>query len=275
MPPTSRISTSIHDPVGMLHFHPAHRAIACLILRMNRPESNPSDIETVTNPRQRLRVIALIVGYVALVLIAWLTRSDALSAICVVLLVSAVLSPQLRRRTPAAWLAWLAIVGGVLALSFNGQGRVALDLVPLAINLGLAVLFGWSLSGGHTPLIARAIIAIDGIERLSLPRVQAYARTLTCAWAVVFAIQVVMFVLLIVWWLPAFPIDSSAHRWAMIWLHVGGYALPAVFMLLEYVFRRWYLRHMPHAPPLQFLRQLVQNWPQLLRDTHLHTQRRP
>lgn len=241
---------------------------------MNRPDKTPSDIEPVPRSPQRMGVIGLIAGYIVLVLIAWITRSDALSAICVVLLVSAVLFTHLRKHSRAAWVVWLVLVGGVLALTVGGQGRFALDLVPLAINLGLAVLFGWSLTDGHTPLIARAIVAIEGEDRLALPRVESYARALTLAWTAVFAIQVVLFVILLAWWLPHLAVDSSAYRWAMGWLHVGGYALPAVFMLAEYLFRRWYLRHIPHVPPAQFMRQLVENWPKLLRDTELRVQRR-
>ena len=242
---------------------------------MTRPEENQSRPDIATSSLQRIRVMGMIAGYIMLVLIAWLTASDVLSAMCVVVLVSVVLAPALRRKSPGAWIAWLVIVGGVVVLTFNGHGRTALDLVPLAVNLGLAILFGISLSVGHTPLIARAIVAIEGAERLALPRVERYARMLTLAWSLVFAIQVVLFALLMSWWLPQLAIDSVAHHWAMIWLHVGGYLLPAGFMVVEYVFRRWYLRHIPHVPPRQFLQQLVRNWPQLLRDSDLRAPRIP
>lgn len=242
---------------------------------MTRTEESQPSPEVAPSSLRRASVIGLIVGYVALVLIAWLTGSDALSALCVVVLVSALLAPALRRNSRGAWIAWVVIVGGVVLLTFNGYGRTALDLVPLAVNLGLAILFGLSLTGGHTPLIARAIIAIEGAERLSLPRVEIYARMLTLAWALLFAIQVALFVLLMLWWVPQLATDSVAHRWAKTWLHVGGYLLPGVFMVIEYAFRRWYLRHIPHVPPRQFFQQLLRNWPQLLRDSDLRAPRTP
>ncbi len=242
---------------------------------MIRPEKSHYSPEQATSSRRRASVIGMVVVYAILVFIAWLTASDALSAICVVLLVSGVLASALRRKSRGAWVAWLVIVGGVVVLTFSGHGRTALDLVPLAVNLGLAFLFGISLSKGHTPLIARAIIAIEGAERLALPRVEGYARLLTLAWTLVFATQAVLFVLLMSWWLPRLAIDSSARYWAMTWLHVGGYLLPAAFMIVEYVFRRWYLRHIPHVPLRQFLQQLVRNWPQLLRDSELRVPRTP
>ena len=219
--------------------------------------------------------MSMIAGYVILVLLAWFTGSDALSALCVVVLVSAVLASALRRKSRGAWMAWLVIVGGVAVLTFNGHGRTALDLVPLAVNLGLAFLFGISLTEGHTPLIARAIIAIEGAERLELPRVDTYARMLTLAWALLFGIQAILFILLMGWWLPQLAIDSRAYHWAMMWLHVGGYLLPGLFMVVEYGFRRWYLSHIPHVPARQFLQQLVRNWPQLLRDSDLRAPRTP
>lgn len=101
------------------------------------------------------------------------------------------------------------------------------------------------------------------------------ARALTLAWAVLFAVQFVAFLLLMFVGLPRLSPNSSAHAWAMAWLHAGGYLLPAVFMLGEYVFRRWYLRHIPHVPPRQFIHQLVRNWPQLLRDTDPRAPRNP
>ncbi len=224
---------------------------------------------------RRWRLIAVLAGYLILVAISWWSGNDVLSAICVVLLVSMLLAAPLRARSRAAWLGWMLVVGAVVVLTFMGHGRLALDLVPVAINLGLAALFGLTLTAAHTPLIARAIIAIDGRERLDQPRVAGYARSLTLAWAVLFALQSVAFLLLLFVWLPGLPVDSHAHVWATTWLHVGGYLLPVVFMLFEYAVRRWYLRHVPHVPPAQFVYQLARNWPQLLRDTDLRAPRNP
>lgn len=242
---------------------------------MSRPDPSQADPEPTANPLQRARLIGMLLGYVALVLTAWLTGNDALSALCVVVLVSVVLAPALRKGSRAGWLSWAFLVSVILVLTWNGHGRTTLDLVPMLVNLGLAILFGSTLVRPHTPLIARAIIAIEGADRLALPGVAAYAHSLTVAWTLLFALQGIVFGILIVWWLPQLSTTSRAHDWAMTWLHVGGYALPAVFMFVEYAFRRWHLRHVPHAPPRQFLEQLMRNWPQLLRDTDLRSGRAP
>lgn len=208
----------------------------------------------------------LVVGYVSLALMAWLTGSDVLSALCVVVLISAVLAPGLRSGARGTWLTWLALVGGIVLLTAFGHGRLAIDLVPLTINLALGALFAHSLTAPHTPLIARAIIAMEGRERLAMPRVAGYARVLTLAWALVFLAQSLFFLVLLGWWLPMPTAEQAMHPWVQTWLHVGGYLLPAAFMLIEYAFRRWYLRHLPHVAPQVFLERLLHNWPLLLRD---------
>jgi len=242
---------------------------------MNRPEESLVDPARATSVVQRARLLGTIAGYLVLVLVAWLTGSDALSALCVVVLVSAVLASGLRNASRAAWAIWILLVGGIVLLTWNGHGRTALDLVPLLVNLGLAILFGWTLTGTHTPLIARAIIAIEGAERIALPGVETYARALTAAWTLLFALQTIVFVVLIAWWLPQLAEGSRARDWTMTWLQFGGYLLPALFMLAEYAFRRWHLRHIPHTPPREFAEQLLRNWPQLLRDTDLRNGRTP
>lgn len=187
--------------------HPGH---LLLLIRVNRPLQSPTDPQSATAVLRRSMLFAVLAGYLILVMIAWATRSDLLSAICVVLLVSAVLGPRLRARSHVAWLTWTLLVVGVGTLAVNGLGRMALDLVPLAINLGLAGVFGLSLTGAHTPLIARAIIAIEGRERLAQPRVAGYARSLTLAWTVLFVMQSVAFVWLMWVVLPELPADARA-----------------------------------------------------------------
>jgi uncharacterized membrane protein len=214
----------------------------------------------------QLRIVAVAVGYITLVATAWITGNDLLCALCVVLLVSAVLAPRLGRNARGPWILWLTLVGGVVAMTVAGHGRAALDLVPLAANLALAALFGHTLLGTHTPLIARAIVAIEGAEHLALPKVAGYARALTAAWTALFLIQAMLFAILLGGWLPGLEGNDPMRRWAVSYLHVGGLLVPALFMLAEYAFRRWYLRHVPHMPPQHFFRRLVQNWPQLLHD---------
>lgn len=238
-------------------------------MRLNRP----ADIRCQTAPAvptpawRRYLVIALVAIYLGVVLAAWSSGNDLLVAFCVFALVTAVLAKSLAARKLWAWLSWVVLSAGLLALTLNGNGRVALDLLPVAINLALAILFGLSLRKGHMPLIARAICAIEGPERLALPRVAGYARFLTTAWAGLFVVQALIFSIMLAWWLPGIAADKMLHDWGTTYLHVGGLLLPAIFMALELVFRRWYLRHIPHLSLLDFMHRLVSNWPDLLRDS--------
>ena len=158
-----------------------------------------------------LRIRAAILGYIILLLITWLTASDVLAAVCLVLLISVVLLPGLEARRLSAWLTWIALVVAVAVLTRAGQAHLVLDLVPIVVNLGLAALFAHSLRAPHTPMIARAIIAIEGVERLRLPGIAVYARWLTLAWTLIFCAQLVLFIALQFWWLPTLPAESPAR----------------------------------------------------------------
>lgn len=212
----------------------------------------------------------LVAIYLVVVLAAWASGNDALVAFCVFALVTAVLARGLVMRKTWAWLVWIATGAGLLVLTANGHGRLALDLVAVAINLALAILFGASLRNGHMPLIARAISVIEGPERLALPRVAGYARKLTAAWTGLFVIQTMIFVIMIAWWLPSVAANEQLHRWGVTYLHLGGLLLPALFMAVELGFRRWYLRHIPHLSLHVFMHRLLHNWPGLLRDSAAH-----
>ena len=209
----------------------------------------------------RRRLLLLTLGlYLSLVVAALVTRNGWLSALCALLLGSALLAPRLLARQLWAWIAWLLLAATLWVLAQGGHGRLVLDFLPVAINLALAVLFGHTLFAARRPLIERAIVAIEGEAHLRLPRVATYARKLTWAWTLLFLVQALLLALLI-------GSGASQHsNVAALWLHLGGYILPAVFMVAEYSFRRCYLSHVPQPPLWRFLQQLARNWHGLLHD---------
>lgn len=217
------------------------------------------DVDAGTGTRRLLLLLTLGL-YLTLVAAALITRNGWLSALCAMLLGSALLAPRLLARQLWAWLAWMLLGATLWLLAHGGHGRLALDFLPVAINLALAVLFGHTLFAGRRPLIERAIVAIEGEEHLRLPRVAAYARKLTYAWTLLFLVQALSLALLI-------GSGASQHsNVAALWLHLGGYILPAVFMVAEYAFRRRYLSHVAQPPLWRFLQQLARNWHRLLHD---------
>ena len=62
---------------------------------------------------------------------------------------------------------------------------------------------------------------------------------------------------------PPFAITGDGWRW---YLHLGSYATVLAFLVVEYAFRRWHLRHIPHVPLPVFVARLVRRWPALARS---------
>lgn len=232
---------------------------------MNRHPSPDPPIAAPASSRLRIVLIGLaVLIYLALAATAAITGNNVLSVVCVMILVSVVLAPRLRAGRALAWGAWLIIAATLGLLAARDHGAIALDLVPAFINLALAALFGATLGRGQMPLIARVIIAMEGHERLALPRVADYARALTKAWTLLFVLQAVVLFGIVAARHGAFA--GSASPLAIGYLHFGGYLLPALFMLAEFAFRRRYLNHIPHDSLGCFMQRLVRNWPRLLRD---------
>ncbi|MBO9661817.1 xanthomonadin biosynthesis protein [Dokdonella sp.] len=232
----------------------------------------PTTPSTSLAPRSRWLAFGLAV-YVVSLAAALASGNVWLDTFAALVLVTLLLSPGLRRRSGVAWVLWLLAGASFLALAACGHGRLALDVLPIFVNAALCLLFARTLARGREPLIARIIEVLEGRERLALPRVAAYARGLTLAWALLFGAQATLLALLLTFARPdglldalglaaPFVVAGSAWRW---YLHVGSYALVLTFLVLEYAFRRRYLAHLPHAPMAQFIARLMRRWPALVR----------
>ena len=226
------------------------------------------------SPSPRSRVFfGLLALYAALAVAGMASGNPWLDEAAALALISLFLLPGLRRRTLLAWSIWSAAAACLGLLALRGAGHVALDALPVVVNIALCSLFARTLQAGRQPLIARVIAVIEGPERLALPRVAAYARGLTQAWVLLFAAQATLLVVLIGCAVPdgllrAFGVQppfevSGEWRW---YLHAGSYAVVFAFLGIEYAFRRWYLRHIPHASLPVFIGQLVRRWPALARN---------
>jgi uncharacterized membrane protein len=187
------------------------------------------------------------------------------------LLATLLLWPALRRRSILAGALWLAIAFAIAALSVTGHGRIALDFMPVMVNAALCNLFARTLAHGHEPLIARVIAVLESPARLALPCVADYARKLTLAWALLLGAQAAVLTILILCAVPdglltAFgikpPIEISGSLWRW-YLHLGSYATVLAFLVIEYAYRRWHLRHIPHVSLPTFVTRLVRRWPAL------------
>lgn len=153
-------------------------------------------------------------------------------------------------RRAIVWLGVLALSGGVW-VSGNALLRAAL---PIAISSLVAGLFANTLRPGRTPLIARAIAAIDGPQWLADPAVARYARRLTWFWAAyLFLLAAIAAVL---------ASTAPASRFGTIGVPL---AVAALFTG-EFVLRRWLLPQAPRHGFIAFARDLIRYWPALLAD---------
>ncbi len=227
-------------------------------------------------PVRRSRAVACgIALYIALALGALLSGRTWLGGLAVFILVGVILLPRLRHPSVWAWLCWLALAALLVLLARHGESHLALDAMPALVNALLCAFFARSLGRDRTPLIARIIAIIEGPQRLADRGVAAYARGLTLAWALLLGTQALLLAFLAaaapggLFTLAglASPLADGGWRW---YAHLGSYALVAAFLLLEYAWRRWHLRHIPHLSLAQFLARLVQRWPALL--LHLATE---
>lgn len=247
----------------------AAHAQACV--HVSTPTSVPAS-SSDASPAPASRAFAYgLLAYAALALAGWITGLTWLDVLAAFALVTLFLLPGLRDRSAGAWLAWLAS-GAVLGLlAARGEGRFALDLMPALVNAILCSLFVRTLRHGREPLIARFIGVIEGPDRLAMPGVAAYARGLTVAWVLLFGLQALALALLAAL-LPNGPLAAAgwiapAHAAAWRWyLHLGSYLVVCAFLVLEYAWRRWHLRHVPHLALPRFLARLARRWPSLLRS---------
>lgn len=220
---------------------------------------------------RRVFVLLLCAYPPLLVLSLWLHRG-VLSAAAGLVLISLLLWPGLVGGKRLAWALWLAAVAGGALLARYDHAALGLMLLPVAINAAVAWLFGASLAADSEPLVARAIVALEGDDRLAQPGVARYARSLTLAWALLLGMQALMLLAGAVLAAPGGALDLAGVASplpvpadAVIgYGHLGGYLVVGGFFVLEFAWRQWHLRHLPHPTAREFFHNLAKNWPRLL-----------
>ena len=203
-------------------------------------------------------------GIIALALAGRYFGNTLLSAACLPALLL-----LLALSAPAALRAGLAMLAAVGALAIAaGFAEQALDATPALIAGLVGWLFARTLVGGRTPLIARAIAAIDGPDQLADAAVAHYARRLTQIWALYQGLLAVIALLLAVcaWRWPHDLVSLPGPRlFGMVVLPLAVAALA----LGEYALRPALLPQAPRRSLWSFVRDLVHAWPSILNDaTH-------
>lgn len=210
----------------------------------------------------------------ALALAGGLSHRHGLSLAAALLLLLAWLPATLRKRSVGTLCGWLALVALLLVPALLGHPQLALMALPVVFLAGIAWLFARTLRRGREPLITRCVRVIEGDARLDLPGVRAYTRGVTVFWACLLGVMAALSLLIALWaepggWFAAlgmrvpFALPGSLLEW---YPEAGCWAVLVAAFTGEYLFRRWYLRRIEHPPVREFVRQMVQRWPQLLHD---------
>lgn len=216
-------------------------------------------------------VVALLATYSVLAIVGAVTHRQVFSLVALFCLLTAMLLPPLLCRRAGAWVLWFVLIAVFSLLAKRGYADALLEAVPIVINAALAGWFGVTLVRGM-PRVARFILALEGPARLAQPGIAAYARGVTWFWTVLLGGQALLLTVLLLCaahdgllarlgYVSPLPLSD---RWASIWLHVGGYVLIGTAFVLEYVWRRWRLRHLPHQGLRGMITQMTRHWPQLL-----------
>ncbi|WP_158745494.1 hypothetical protein [Acidisphaera sp. L21] len=140
----------------------------------------------------------------------------------------------------------LLLVRVVHADSAGTAGLMASSGISHAIIYSsLLLLFGQSLRPGRTALVTGVATRIRGTLK---PRMLAYTRTVTKAWCLFFAAQLVLSAILLV---------AAPHEIWSLFVNVLDGPLAVVMFAAEYTIRRWRFRNDHHESPLATIRSFA------------------
>ena len=176
---------------------------------------------------------------------AWAT----LLAIAEVLLLGTLAVRRLRGRRLAAGVAALASLVLLLAVRLARPGWAGVSGLIAASGLShafiygsLLLLFGRSLQPGRTDLVTGLATRVRGSLT---PEMLAYTRTVTKAWCVFFALQIVT---------SAVLLALAPHRVWSLFVNVLDGPSVVVMFTAEYAIRRWRFRNYSHISPMETFR---------------------
>ena len=200
-------------------------------------------------------------GIIALAVCARWLDSAVLRAACVPALLLLVAS-----GAPASMRRSLLVMAALTVLPIGfGHGDALLDATPALIAALVGWMFARTLLRGRRPLIARAVVAMDGPQMLEDPAVARYARRLTLIWASFQAALalIALILALCAWYGPQrWPALPGPRLFGVVLLPLAVAAL----ILAEFALRP---RLLPQAPPRSlyaFVRDLARAWPALLAE---------
>ena len=217
-------------------------------------------------------ILALL--YVVVTHLAVVLPDDQLAWISIMLLVVMILLGPIRRRRPWAY----GILAGSFVLLYAGSGahlaQVVIFLPPVLINVGFCWLFGHTLLGNRTPLVARMVRLLHGKDDIRDPEVWVYARKVTACWTGLFLFNALACLALALCATPgglllaagyAPPITVPARYWSLF-SDIGCYVLTAAMFVVEYAYRSYRFPWQPYRNFFDFLRRALAIGPTLIAE---------
>jgi uncharacterized membrane protein len=176
----------------------------------------------------------LFLAYPLLAHVATLLHSEALAAVALAVFIAIPLLPLLRRGKPLAWLSLILAMVSLYLCARSGWARYLMFAPPVLIPLSVLWLFANSLRAGSMPAVTRVATAIRG----PLPaELSVYTRRVTQLWVGLLIVMALGSLLL--------AIFASAELWSLM-TNVVLYLLMGAVFVVEYGYRRWRFRHLPH-----------------------------
>lgn len=191
-----------------------------------------------------------------------------------VLISLSLLLPGLLARSLIAWTVAPLVAAALYALARTGSPVIPLYVAPVLVPGFLGWVFGHTLAAGRTPLISQLIRALHtGIDPPP-PAVWAYARRLTLAWTVFFVWLAAMNLVLALLAEPEglllahgiHPPVTVPQEWWSWFANVIGYALVAVFLVIEYAYRRRRFPEQPYRNMFEFFKRMSAALPGITRQ---------
>ena len=211
----------------------------------------------------------------ALALAGGLLHRHVLSLAAAVLLLLAWLPAVWRRRSAVALLVWLALAALLVVPALLGHAELALMALPVVFLAAVSWTFASTLRRGEEPLVQRCVRVIEGEARVALPGVRAYTRGVTVYWTVLLGVLALVALALALLarpggWLETLGVAAPVAlpgAWLAWYPEAGCWAILLTAFVAEYLFRRWYLRGIPHPSARRFVSQIARRWPELVRGS--------
>ncbi len=220
-------------------------------------------------------VVLLAVAYPLLAHLAAAREDRLLATLAVANLVLLVLLEPLSHGRRWAYVALAVCLAGLWWLAGTPHAMLLLLAPPVVFTGILAWWFGRSLCDGSVALITRIVTALyRQADAPVTPRLLAYTRQLTAAWATLLALLTLVNLALAMNAVPdgvlyrmgiAPPLPISNAQWSWF-ANLLNYGIVGGFMAAEYVYRKRVFTERPYRNFADFLRQMARLGPTFWRD---------